>query len=56
MHGLERLPHQGQLGPQLLGHRLAGALVIRVQGMAEGGRVNVQHHAQGLGAVIPQRL
>lgn len=56
MHGLQHLPHQGQLGPQLLGHGLAGAFVIRVQGMAEGGRVNVQHHAQRVGPVIPQRL
>ena len=41
MHGFQYLPHQGQLGPQLLGHGLAGAFVIRVQGMAEGGRVDV---------------
>ena len=56
VHGFQHLPHQGQLGPELLRHGLAGRLVPVVERVAEGGGVHVHHHAQPVRAVIAQRL
>ena len=56
MHGPQQLAHGFQLWTQLLRHGFAGALVGIVHGMAKGGRVHIQHHAERIRAIGIQRL